>query len=83
MKVNFIANLKNDRGTLVFLCLKNKPLDTYLNNINKNVNNYINKAAKISGMEYNNSSFVDILMPHNSKADRLLLFGIDQTKLKK
>ena len=32
MKVNFSTDIKNDRGTLVFLCLKNKPLDKYLNN---------------------------------------------------
>ena len=35
MKVNFITDIKNDRGTLVFLCLKNRPFDKYLDNLNK------------------------------------------------
>ena len=81
MKVNFSTDIKNDRGTLVFLCLKNKPLDKYLNNLNKKFNGYVNKAIKVSSMEFNNSSFTDIIIPQNSKADRILLFGIDQTKL--
>ena len=35
MKVNFLTGLKSDTGTLVFLCFKNQPFDTYLNNLNK------------------------------------------------
>ena len=59
MKVNFITDLKNDRGTLVFLCFKNKPLDKYLNNLNKKFKGYIDKAIKISGMQYYNNSSRD------------------------
>ncbi len=81
MKVNFITDIKNDRGTLVFLCLKNKPFEKYLDNLNRKFNGYIKKAIRISSMEFNNSSFADIIIPQNSKADRILLFGIDQTKL--
>ena len=33
MKVNFTTNLNNDTGTLVFLCIKNNPLDKYLNRL--------------------------------------------------
>ena len=33
-------------------------------------------------MEFNNNSFADIIMPQGSNADRIILFGVDQTKLK-
>ena len=33
MKVNFITELKNDTGTLVFLCIKNHTIDKYLNKL--------------------------------------------------
>ena len=35
MKITFLPELKNDSGTLVFLCFKNEPFDKYLNNLNK------------------------------------------------
>ena len=54
-------------GTLVFLCFKNKPLDKYLNNLNKKFKGYIDKAIKISGMQYNNNSFVDLIIPPGIK----------------
>ena len=81
MKVNFINDLKNDKGTLVFLCFKNKPLDKYLNNLNKKFNGYIDRAIKTSGMEYNNNSHVDLIIPPGSSSDRIILFGLDITKL--
>ena len=81
MKVNFITSLNNDGGNLIFLCIKNKPLDNYLNGLNKNFKGYIDKAIKISAMEFNNNSFADIIMPQGSNSDRIILFGVDQTKL--
>ena len=81
MKVNFITDLKNDRGTLVFLCFKNKPLDKYLNNLNKKFKGYIDKAIKISGMQYNNNSFVDLIIPPGTNSDRIILFGLEKNKL--
>ena len=81
MKVNFITSLNNDEGNLIFLCIKNKPLDNYLNGLNKNFKGYIDKAIKISAMEFNNNSFADIIMPQGSNSDRIILFGVDQTKL--
>ena len=82
MKVNFLPNLKNDSGTLVFFCQKNKKLEKYLESLNKKPNLFINKAIKISQMEYNNNSYTDIILPQNSKADRIILLGIDKSKLK-
>ena len=81
MKVNFITSLNNDGGNLIFLCIKNKPLDNYLNGLNKKFKGYIDKAIKISAMEFNNNSFADIIMPQGSNSDRIILFGVDQTKL--
>ena len=81
MKVNFITSLNNDEGNLIFLCIKNKPLDKYLNGLNKKFKGYIDKAIKISAMEFNNNSFADIIMPKGSNSDRIILFGVDQTKL--
>ena len=81
MKVNFITSLNNDEGNLIFLCIKNKPLDNYLNGLNKKLKGYIDKAIKISAMEFNNNSFADIIMPQGSNADRIIFFGVDQTKL--
>ena len=80
MRVNFLSNLKSDKGTLVFLCLKNKPLDTYLNNLNKKQNGYIEKVIKVSGMEYDNNSYSDIILPQSSNAERIILIGLDYNK---
>ena len=52
MKVNFITELKNDTGTLVFLCIKNHTIDKYLNSLNTKIKGYIDKAIKVSSMEY-------------------------------
>ena len=51
MKVNFTTELNSDTGTLVFLCIKNHPLDKYLYSLNKKIKGYIDKAIKISLME--------------------------------
>ena len=32
-------------------------------------------------MEYNNHSFTDIVVPQGSKANRIILFGVDQEKI--
>ena len=81
MKVNFTTELNSDTGTLVFLCIKNHPLDKYLYSLNKKIKGYIDKAIKISLMEYNNHSFTDIVVPQGSKANRIILFGVDQSKI--
>ena len=81
MKVNFLTDLKSDTGTLVFLCFKNQPLDTYLNNLNKKIKGYVDKAIKVSSMEYNNNSFTDIVIPQGTNANRIILIGVDQTKI--
>ncbi len=80
MKVTFSPTLKKEAGTLIFLCFKNKKLDDYLLEINKKNNNYINRAIKISAMEFNGRSCCEILLPQGSKADRLLLLGLQETK---
>ena len=80
MKVNFTTELKSDTGTLVFLCIKNHPIDKYLNSLNKKIKGYIDKAIKVSSMEYNNNSFTDIVIPQGSKANRIILFGVNQEK---
>ena len=61
MKVNFTAGLKDDKGILVFLCTKNKPLDKYLENLNTKLNGYINKAIKVLGWKPNNSEIKNII----------------------
>ena len=81
MKVNFLTDLKSDTGTLVFLCFKGEPLDKYLNNLNKKIKGYIDKAVKISLMEYNNNSLTDIVVPQGSNSNRIILFGVNQEKI--
>ena len=82
MKVNFLTELKNDMGTLVFLCIKNQPLHNYLSGLNKKFKDYIDRAIKVSSMKYNNHSFTDIVVPQGSKANRIILFGVDQDKIR-
>jgi leucyl aminopeptidase len=43
--------------------------------------NYINKAIKIANLEYNSNSCIDLILPQASKADRILLIGIDNNDL--
>ena len=75
MKINFYPALKNDNGTLIFLCPKGKPLHSFLSNLNKKYNNYISRALKISGFEYEKGSCIELICPQGTKADRLLLLG--------
>ncbi len=81
MLFNFQTNIKKEQGVLVFLCLKSMPLDDYLLNINKKYKNYINKAIKLSNLEYNSSSCVDLILPQGSKADRIILVGLKEDDL--
>ncbi len=81
MQVSFLEDLKNDKGTLVFFCIKNNPLEKYLSNINTKSKGFINKAIKISGLEYNNNSNVELILPQHSKADRIILIGVDYSKI--
>ena len=81
MIINLNTSMKKEEGVLIFLCLKSKPLDKYLLDINKNCKNYINKAIKIAKLEYNSNSCIDLILPQASKADRILLVGIDNNDL--
>ena len=81
MRVNFLTDLKSDTGTLVFLCFKNQSFDKYLNNLNKKIKGYIDKAIKVSSMAYSNNSYTDIIVPQGSNANRIILFGVDLDKL--
>ena len=81
MIINLNTSMKKEEGVLIFLCLKSKPLDKYLLDINKNCKNYINKAIKIANLEYNSNSCIDLILPQASKADRILLVGIDNNDL--
>ena len=81
MIINLNTSMKKEEGVLIFLCLKSKPLDKYLQDINKNCKNYINKAIKIAKLEYNSNSCIDLILPQASKADRILLIGIDNNDL--
>ena len=80
MKVNFSSTLTKDSGTLIFLCFKGKKLDDYLLEINKKNHNYINRAIQISGLEFNDKSCAEIILPQGSKADRILLLGLQELK---
>ena len=80
MKVNFSPILKKDTGTLIFLCFKDRSLDQYLLKINKEANNYLDRATKIGGLEFNDNCCVEIILPQNSEADRILLFGLKEAK---
>ncbi len=82
MKINFYSNIKKVNGTALFICLKNKPLHKYLQNLNKKNKNYIKKAIKISGFNYEDNTFLDLIAPVGSSADRIILIGIDTKKAK-
>ncbi len=81
MIVNFHSSIKKEEGVLIFLCTKDKPLDNYLLKIDKNNKNYIKNAIKIGGLEYNSNSCVDLILPQASKAERILLIGLDVADL--
>jgi leucyl aminopeptidase len=80
MQVTFSSTLTKDSGTLIFLCFKGKKLDDYLLEINKKNDNYLDKAIKISGLEFNGKSCTEIILPQGSKADRILLLGLQELK---
>ena len=81
MIVNFHSSIKKEEGVLIFLCTKSKPLDNYLLKIDKNNKNYIKNAIKIGELEYNSNSCVDLILPQASKAERILLIGLDVADL--
>ena len=39
------------------------------------------KAIKVTEMGYNNRDFTDIILPQYSKANRIILFGVDIKKI--
>ncbi|MAI02376.1 MAG: leucyl aminopeptidase [Rickettsiales bacterium] len=82
MKINFATTIKRDKGVLIYMCLKNKKLHTHLDEINKNNKNYLNKAIKVSGFNYKDNNCLDLILPKGSNADRIILIGIDDSKVK-
>ncbi len=82
MKITFSNKLNSDKGTILFICEKNRKIHSYIENINKKNNKFIDRAMKISKMEYEGKNIVDILVPQGSKADRIMLLGIDLKKIK-
>ena len=82
MKITFSNKLNSDKGTILFICEKNRKIHSYIENINKKNNKFIDRAMKISKMEYEGKDIVDIVVPQGSKADRIMLLGIDLKKIK-
>ena len=78
MIISFNSSTKKPTKVLVFLCLKSKPLDPYLLEINRNNRNYIDKAIKIGKLEYTSNSCLDLILPNGTEAERILLIGVNE-----
>ncbi len=80
MKINFNSDFSNDKGILLFVCVKNKPLHQYLVNLDKKNSNYIKKAMKVVNFNYKVNNHLDLILPKGSQADRIILVGIDEKR---
>ncbi|MAJ23970.1 MAG: leucyl aminopeptidase [Rickettsiales bacterium] len=81
MKISFNSEFSNDRGTIVFVCVKNKPLHKYLATLDKKNNNYISKAMKVTNFDYKENNHLELILPLGSKANRLILIGTEVAKI--
>jgi leucyl aminopeptidase len=80
MKINFKSEFLNERGNSLFICLKNKPFQGHLLDLNKNNNNFITKAMKVINFDYKDNNVLDLILPNGSKSDRIILIGIEANK---
>ena len=81
MKINFNSKFSNDKGTLLFVCVNGKPLHKYLTDLDNRNSSYISHAMKIVNFNYKDNNHLDLILPKGSKADRIILVGIDEKKL--
>ncbi len=81
MKINFNSENFKDKGTIIFVCIKNKPMPKYLVDLNKKNSNYINKAMKLISFDYKENNQLDLILPQGSKADRIILVGTEVNKI--
>ena len=78
MKINFNSKFSNDKGSLLFVCVKGKPLHKYLIDLDKKKSNYVSNAMKVVNFNYKENNQLDLILPKGSKADRIILVGIDE-----
>ena len=75
MKINFNSELSKEKGTIVFVCIKNQPIHKYLEDLNKKNRNYISNAMKVINFDYKDNSQLDLILPYGSNADRIIIIG--------
>ena len=78
MKINFNSKFSNDKGSLLFVCVKGKSLHKYLIDLDKKKSNYVSNAMKVVNFNYKENNQLDLILPKGSKADRIILVGIDE-----
>ena len=78
MKINFNSKFSNDKGSLLFVCVKGKSLHKYLIDLDKKNSNYVSNAMKVVNFNYKENNQLDLILPKGSKADRIILVGIDE-----
>jgi leucyl aminopeptidase len=80
MKINFYSDQKKIEENLLYICFKDKPLHKQLEDLNKKNKDYIKKAIKISGFDYKDNNFLDLILPTGSTANRIILIGAISNK---
>ena len=81
MKINFNSKLSKEVGTMLFVCIKNKPMHKYLTDLEKNNKKLITKAMKVINFDYKENNQLDLILPSGSKADRIIVIGAEIKKI--
>ena len=78
MKFNFNSDFNSDKGVLLFVCIRNKPMHRYLTNLDKKNSNYIKQAMKVVNFNYKENNKLDLILPKGSKSDRIIVLGVNK-----
>ena len=78
MKINFNSKFSNDKGTLLFVCVKGKPLHRYLIDLDKKHSSYVSRSMKVVSFNYKDNNYLDLILPKGSRADRIILIGMEE-----
>ena len=78
MKFNFNSEFSRDKGVLLFVCLKNEPMHSYLTNLDQKNSNYIKQSMKVVNFNYKDNNKLDLILPKGSKSERIIILGVNK-----
>ena len=78
MKFNFNSEFSRDKGVLLFVCLRNEPMHSYLTNLDQKNSNYIKQSMKVVNFNYKDNNKLDLILPKGSKSDRIIILGVNK-----